>query len=34
MAQDLEKRPGHTRWYISSLLISKIILNYFYRVAI
>jgi len=34
MAQELEKRPGHTRWYISSLLSSMIILNYFDRVAI
>ncbi|PLC14991.1 MFS transporter [Bacillus paralicheniformis] len=34
MTQELEKRPGHTRWYISSLLSSMIILNYFDRVAI
>lgn len=34
MVQELEKRPGHTRWYISSLLSSMIILNYFDRVAI
>ncbi|GIN45802.1 MFS transporter [Bacillus paralicheniformis] len=34
MAQELGKRPGHTRWYISSLLSSMIILNYFDRVAI
>lgn len=34
MSQELEKRPGHTRWYISSLLSGMIILNYFDRVAI
>ncbi|MGN9867285.1 MFS transporter [Bacillus swezeyi] len=34
MAEELEKRPGHTSWYISSLLSSMIILNYFDRVAI
>lgn len=34
MSQEHVKRPGHTRWYISSLLSGIIILNYFDRVAI
>lgn len=34
MSQERVKRPGHTRWYISSLLSGIIILNYFDRVAI
>ncbi|MCG8396071.1 MFS transporter [Bacillus atrophaeus] len=34
MSREHVKQSGHTRWYISSLLSSIIILNYFDRVAI
>lgn len=34
MSEDTVKKTGHTRWFISSLLSSMIILNYFDRVAI